>query len=684
MKKYLYLSSDIFNEKNPTNGAVILTYDTDSKQLSVIDFSENKKEEKIDIGRKNNENSISPELLAEYVSKGELQEVKSEFVEKIKGFFKIQGECTLEELETKDKVEGHWWQVGNKEYVYNGTDWVEVGFEIDLSQYAKKDELFSGSYNDLTDKPEIPSKTSELTNDAGFISSFTEEDPIFAAQSGQFATKDELTEFISDEIDPKFAEVSGLLALKSEIPTKTSELTNDSNFLTEHQSLNEYAKKSEIANLISEETDPKFAEVSASFATKDELTGFITEHQSLDDYATKDELINYATKNDIANMLTDEADPIFSAALAGLATKTNEEFGEFPESGYLKSGNNYTASGEIIGVSGESLILNGEPFRNNEGKFTSASMKLTNHSLAITGDTTIKSSLVEGPSGFETRFAYQLFTVNIGPGCSVSGMAAMAIGGQNKAIGHYAFANGYKTEASAAGSHAEGQSTYAKAGYSHVEGQNTETNASYSHAEGYRAKTYAQHSHAEGGTYTHNGVEYHPETYGKKSHAEGAGSKTYGEWSHAEGCMTAASGVCSHTEGWFTKAIGNHSHAEGYYCVTSGDFSHAIGHTAITDVTASGSFVEGFHTEAKEAYSHVEGKYNVPLAGYQHIVGGGSSDNDRKNIQTLDWQGNQVNAGNMTAKDFLFEGDDETLKEKITALLNRVAELEAIVSGLQQ
>lgn len=35
-------------------------------------------------------------------------------------------------------------------------------------------------------------------------------------------------------------------ATKEEIPTKTSQLTNDSNFLTEHQSLENYAKKSEI------------------------------------------------------------------------------------------------------------------------------------------------------------------------------------------------------------------------------------------------------------------------------------------------------------------------------------------------------------------------------------------------------------------------------------------------------
>ena len=38
-------------------------------------------------------------------------------------------------------------------------------------------------------------------------------------------------------------------ALKSELPTKTSQLTNDSGFITEHQDLSDYAKKTDIPNV---------------------------------------------------------------------------------------------------------------------------------------------------------------------------------------------------------------------------------------------------------------------------------------------------------------------------------------------------------------------------------------------------------------------------------------------------
>jgi hypothetical protein len=40
---------------------------------------------------------------------------------------------------------------------------------------------FSGSYNDLTNKPTIPTKTSELTNNSGFLTSYTETDPLWSA-----------------------------------------------------------------------------------------------------------------------------------------------------------------------------------------------------------------------------------------------------------------------------------------------------------------------------------------------------------------------------------------------------------------------------------------------------------------------------------------------------------------------
>ena len=74
----------------------------------------------------------------------------------------------------------------------------------------------SGNYEDLTNKPTIPNKTSQLTNDSNFVNSTYVNNKIAEAQlSGG-----------NGEID-----LSGY-ATKDDIPTKTSQLTNDSNFIT--------------------------------------------------------------------------------------------------------------------------------------------------------------------------------------------------------------------------------------------------------------------------------------------------------------------------------------------------------------------------------------------------------------------------------------------------------------------
>ena len=84
--------------------------------------------------------------------------------------------------------------------------------KVDLSDYAKSADLStvatSGSYNDLKDKPSIPSTT-------GLAS----------------------TEYVDSKV--------GEIVIPT-VPTKVSAFENDKGYLTEHQSLAEYAKKTEI------------------------------------------------------------------------------------------------------------------------------------------------------------------------------------------------------------------------------------------------------------------------------------------------------------------------------------------------------------------------------------------------------------------------------------------------------
>ena len=56
--------------------------------------------------------------------------------------FRFKGTCTTEELANKtDQEQGDIWFVGDIEYAWNGSSWVELGYNTDLSQYSTTDQM---------------------------------------------------------------------------------------------------------------------------------------------------------------------------------------------------------------------------------------------------------------------------------------------------------------------------------------------------------------------------------------------------------------------------------------------------------------------------------------------------------------------------------------------------------------
>lgn len=139
------------------------------------------------------------------------------------------------------------------------------------------------------------------------------------------------------------------------------------------------------------------------------------------------------------------------------------------------------------------------------------------------------------------------------------------------------------------------------------------------------------HSHAEGAGVSAGGTF---------SHAEGKGSNASGKSAHAEGSLTAAFGDYSHSEGDNSTAEGEASHAEGSLSRAQGNYSHAEG--SGTKAVGKSSHVEGLNTVANGNEQHVQGKYNVQdnADKYAHIIGNGTSDTERSNAHTIDWDGN--------------------------------------------
>ena len=118
---------------------------------------------------------------------------------------------------------------------------------------------------------------------------------------------------------------------------------------------------------------------------------------------------------------------------------------------------------------------------------------------------------------------------------------------------------------------------------------------------------------------------------GDNAFAEGAINKATGWASHAEGNATTASGNDAHAEGSGTKATGASSHAEGLDTIASGNYSHT----------------EGEGTIASSTNQHVQGRYNIEDSNskYLHIVGNGNSNTNRSNAHTVDKNGNGWFAG---------------------------------------
>ena len=164
--------------------------------------------------------------------------------------------------------------------------------------------------------------------------------------------------------------------------------------------------------------------------------------------------------------------------------------------------------------------------------------------------------------------------------------------------------------------HAEGQGTAATESAAHTEGKWTQATKSAAHAEGIGTKAYSIAGHAEGfGT--------------KAGMTEGENINTcYG--AHAEGVKTEANGRAAHTEGENTYAVA-YAHAEGLNSRAENEYAHAEGYGTITATNGQ----------------HVQGRFNKADSKQAHIIGAGSANDIRRNIHTVDWEGNSWYNGSM-------------------------------------
>lgn len=267
-------------------------------------------------------------------------------------------------------------------------------------------------------------------------------------------------------------------------------------------------------------------------------------------------------------------------------------------------------------------------------------------------------------------------------GQAVSGAIVAGDITRNTANAKDSWAEGLETQATANGAHAEGYSSKATGAYAHAEGIITTALGEASHAEGYESQTYgsAKYAHAEGRLTIVGGTQAHAEGLGTKalgveSHAEGGFTEATMEAAHAEGYLSQATGVHSHAEGKNTQATNESAHSEGQNTQATGESSHAEGqgtqakqwasHAEGRDTIADGwsSHTEGCGTVVQFNNQHAQGQYNVIDSSniYADIVGGGDTDEERKNIEATTWTGDKRLKGDV----YVHCEDDSTGGQKL-------------------
>lgn len=173
-------------------------------------------------------------------------------------------------------------------------------------------------------------------------------------------------------------------------------------------------------------------------------------------------------------------------------------------------------------------------FSHAEGYSTEASGSISH----VEGECSIASGVASHAEGYSTEASGEKSHAE-GIFATASGVSSHAEGNSTTASGECSHAEGVSTTAEGMCSHAEGSSTTAGK-CSHAEGSMTYAEGGCSHAEGTNSHAVGEVSHAEG---------INTLSEGKCSHAEGSNTEAKGKYSHASGFLTQATHSCQYAVG---------------------------------------------------------------------------------------------------------------------------------------
>ena len=327
--------------------------------------------------------------------------------------------------------------VDNAEKVNNHTVLCDVPEDAVFTDTVYDDTEIREEIAEKADADDIPTKTSDLNNDSGFIT------------SASVPTK--TSELTND---------SGFIT-SSSVPTKTSQLTNDSGFITSSAVPTKTSQLTNDSGFITASSVPSdiddLSDVSISSPSNGQVLGYNSSTQKWENSSAGtgdmqksvyDSDNAVATAGGIKSYVT-SAIPDVTGKADKVSSATNGNFAG------LDSNGNLTDSG------------------------SKASDFLTQHQ-----DISGKMNTSGNNSASEVKFSGS-FTVGTRLPLETVGTNSVAEGTNNTASGNYSHAEGTGCTASAPFSHAEGSGTTASGNGSHAEGSETTAYGSLSHVSGY-------------------------------------------------------------------------------------------------------------------------------------------------------------------------------------------------------
>ena len=204
----------------------------------------------------------------------------------------------------------------------------------DITNWNNKSD-FSGDYDDLTDKPTIPSKTSDLTNDSGFITGYTETDPVFSASAAAGISSTDISNWNGkSDFSGDYDDLTNKPTIPT-VPTNVSAFTNDAGYLTSYT-----------------ETDPVFAASAAAGITSSDISDWGGKAETAD--LLKMRSVTVATSGWTAGTLTSASGTAYTyykeVSVTGMTAN------DFVDVSNMGSASSYTGNYAVESLSGKFRI----------------------------------------------------------------------------------------------------------------------------------------------------------------------------------------------------------------------------------------------------------------------------------------------------------------------------------------